>query len=542
MRFSDNHDERRAIARFGEPAALAASVLVFTLDGVPMIYNGMEVGDTTESGAPALFEKLPIFWPIAERRPEFRRFYKQLMEWRRETKALRRGTLEWVKNSDESRVVSFVRRAGNEEVLVAINFSSVPFSGTVGSTPIRLDPWQYSINLQGGAYADAHWLTAAKNGFGTSATLESKVWFTLANGVMSEVFYPTVDLPNVQLLQLVVQTDRNVETEFSDTQHRLELPSPGSLTFQQVNTARHGQYKITKTYVTDPQRHTVLIDLQFESRMPVGVAVVYDPSLNNSGKYDVGSTVGDALVAEEGNIASALVSNCGLDKQSNVNNGNLTQFVMLKHLDATQSVKLNCTIALGFGENVASAANAARASLAKGFAAIRSEYEAGWRQYVSGLPRVETQHQQQFNMAAMVLRGLEDKTFRGAVIASPSSPWGGGPNANEPTVSGYHAVWSRDLYHVATAFIALGDMPTANRLFDYLFRVQQKPDGSFPRNTWVDGRPTSDGGGVQLDQVALPLVLAYQLKRTDRQTWQKHLKPAADLIVRRGPKTDQDRW
>ncbi|HSK31493.1 MAG TPA: glycoside hydrolase family 15 protein, partial [Candidatus Limnocylindria bacterium] len=107
---------------------------------------------------------------------------------------------------------------------------------------------------------------------------------------------------------------------------------------------------------------------------------------------------------------------------------------------------------------------------------------------------------------------------------------------------GYHAVWSRDLYHVATAFIALGDMPTANRLFDYLFRVQQKPDGSFPRNTWVDGRPTSDGGGVQLDQVALPLVLAYQLKRTDRETWQKHLKPAADLIVQRGPKTDQDRW
>src|SRR6185295_2407096 len=68
MRFSDNHDERRAIARFGEAGALAASAFVFTLDGTPMLYNGMEVGDTTESGAPALFEKLPIFWAIAERR------------------------------------------------------------------------------------------------------------------------------------------------------------------------------------------------------------------------------------------------------------------------------------------------------------------------------------------------------------------------------------------------------------------------------------------------------------------------------------------
>jgi len=131
MRFSDNHDERRAIARFGEPAALAASALVFTLDGVPMLYNGMEVGDTTESGAPALFERLPIFWAIGERRPEFARFYKQIISLRRSDEALRRGSLEWLHNSDESRVVTYVRRTPHEEVVIAINLSSRPFSGTV---------------------------------------------------------------------------------------------------------------------------------------------------------------------------------------------------------------------------------------------------------------------------------------------------------------------------------------------------------------------------------------------------------------------------
>jgi glycosidase len=147
MRFSDNHDERRAIARFGEPAALAASAFVFTLDGVPMIYNGMEVGDTTESGAPALFEKLPIFWSIAERRKEFPQFYKHIMEERRASVALRRGTLEWVKNSDEARVVTFIRRAGNEKVLIAINFSNQPFSGWVesGNHKLALAPWAYRI-------------------------------------------------------------------------------------------------------------------------------------------------------------------------------------------------------------------------------------------------------------------------------------------------------------------------------------------------------------------------------------------------------------
>jgi cyclomaltodextrinase len=131
MRFSDNHDERRAIARFGEPGALAASVLMFTLDGVPMLYNGMEVGDTTESGAPALFEKLPIFWPIADRRPEFPRFYKQMSALRRASGALRRGSVEWLANSDETRVLTFMRRSKGEDVLVAINYSNRPFNGSV---------------------------------------------------------------------------------------------------------------------------------------------------------------------------------------------------------------------------------------------------------------------------------------------------------------------------------------------------------------------------------------------------------------------------
>ena len=131
MRFSDNHDERRAIARFGEKGALAAQTLAFTLDGVPMFYNGMEAGDSTESGAPALFEKLPVFWQFQERRPDFPRFYKSMIALRKNSVALRRGDLTWLKNSDESRVLTFSRKSGNEEILVAINMTSAPFFGSV---------------------------------------------------------------------------------------------------------------------------------------------------------------------------------------------------------------------------------------------------------------------------------------------------------------------------------------------------------------------------------------------------------------------------
>jgi glucoamylase len=396
----------------------------------------------------------------------------------------------------------------------------------------------YTVIAQG---ADAHWPTAAKNGFGTSTTLASKVWFTLADGVMTEVFFPTLDVPNVQMLQLQVVTGGKVESETGDTVHRLELPNPHSLTFRQVNSAKSGQYTITKTYITDPRRSTVLIDLEFNSRTPAQLSVYYDPSLNNSGMHDSAWTENDALVAVDGNKASALIPSCGFAEATNGYrgsservsraNGNVVQTCVLK--------RNQCTLALGFGSTVAQAVSTARASLARGFQATRVEYEASWAGYVSRLPHI-AKHQRQFDMAAMVLKGLEDKTFRGAVIASPSTPWGGGPNANEAAISGYHAVWSRDLYHVATAFVALGDRATASRLLDYLFRVQQKPDGSFPQNSWVDGRPI--GNGLQMDQVALPLVLAYQLGRNDRPTWLRHIKPAADFIVRHGPRTDQDRW
>ena len=131
MHFSDNHDERRAIARFGERGALAASAMVLTMSGVPMLYNGMEVGDTAESGAPALFEKLPIFWSVAERRPEFPRFYRQMIALRRAHAAFSQGEMEWLPNSDDSRVVTYLRRAAGEEVLIAINLSNRPFTGFV---------------------------------------------------------------------------------------------------------------------------------------------------------------------------------------------------------------------------------------------------------------------------------------------------------------------------------------------------------------------------------------------------------------------------
>jgi cyclomaltodextrinase len=131
MRISDDHDEERAIVRFGKGGALAASALMFTLDGVPLLYEGMEAGDTAESGAPALFEKLPVFWQMAERRPEFPRFYAAMIALRHGHPALEQGETEWLRNSDDARVVTYLRKGRGEEFLIAVNFSNRPFIGLV---------------------------------------------------------------------------------------------------------------------------------------------------------------------------------------------------------------------------------------------------------------------------------------------------------------------------------------------------------------------------------------------------------------------------
>ena len=131
MLVSDDHDTRRAIVRYGAQAALAASALVFTLPGAPMLYNGMEVADATPSAGPALFEKEPIFWQAGLIEPAFPAFYKVVIPLRENSPALRHGELVWLHNSDEDHVVTYIRRSQEETVLVAVNLSNLPFAGMI---------------------------------------------------------------------------------------------------------------------------------------------------------------------------------------------------------------------------------------------------------------------------------------------------------------------------------------------------------------------------------------------------------------------------
>jgi cyclomaltodextrinase len=145
LNMTDNHDQARAVARFGVRGALAASVLMFTLDGVPMLYNGMEVGDATDSGDPSLFERAPILWQPKDR-PPLRRIYRELIKLRKTHPALRSGSVAWQTNSDPTNLITFIRRDDQDEFLIVINLSNRPLSAKVNLA----NPAQFNLVKIGG--------------------------------------------------------------------------------------------------------------------------------------------------------------------------------------------------------------------------------------------------------------------------------------------------------------------------------------------------------------------------------------------------------
>jgi glucoamylase len=400
------------------------------------------------------------------------------------------------------------------------------------------------------------WTSAAKDAVGTSTSTESRVWFTLQGGILTEVYYPRLDNANVRTLEFAVSDRKTVWVESSDLRHSIERLSSDALLYKQTSRDANGSFELTKTYATDPHRDTLLIDVTFKGGPEYSLYLLYNPALENSGDGNTAQIENGTLIAKKSATATALLSSGKFSQASagfaGVSDGytdlRLHRDLQWKYIHAENgnvvlAAKVegpHFTLSLGFGVSSAAAVANARASLQQGFPSVSREYAKGWLDYSATLHRVNPRYESEFELAAMVLKAHEDKTFRGAMIASMSIPWGFAVKSNAAAVGGYHLVWGRDLYEVATALLAAGDRDAAERALTYLFSVQQQNDGSFPQNSWLDGKPYWTH--LQMDEVAYPIILASQLNRTDADTWKRHVKPAAEFIVTRGPVTEQERW
>ncbi|SFR69415.1 glycoside hydrolase family 15 protein [Halogeometricum limi] len=390
--------------------------------------------------------------------------------------------------------------------------------------------------------------------------------------------------------------------DHADTiERRAVMAEDDSLVFKHIITeqgdGRGHEWTLTIEYVTDSEHDALLTDVSFEAsdENEYELYAVADTALVNTGATDRGLRLGqmgsyhlvarDAgaydqagdtrplLIDEHGDEYSvaiamtaagrfewATVGVAGSDHLAGLfGNGELptaqervdNENVVLVGRIGT-GTRLNETLALGFAENAdtAAALGEAAGALTRGYERVRAGYSKSWADFLADkeLPVSVADDDtlaNQYRACLMSLRAVEDKTFLGAGIASPSVPWGEAVTSEESKGYGYNFVWSRDLYQVFTVFEAVGDVETAIHALQYIYEYQQDERGFIPQNTYLNGR--TRWGGEQMDNISFPAVMAYMLSERgvtfdDVEYDYVNVKRSADYVARNGPPTAQERW
>ena len=442
---------------------------------------------------------------------------------------------------------------------------------------------------------------ARKDCVGTAAGRGSKVWYTVAGGVLSDVYEPTIDNTDVSTLQYVV-TDGSTFTDLQtrDMTYTVAADRSGMACTVTSTDAKHG-FRLVTTYITDPARDTVLMRTKLEGNTKnLHLYARLDAHVNgnggggtqnagaNSGVVDTSTSTQIPVVFSTNTVTNAVNRNYAVPTYmamasspaseaasvgyAGTASDGLTQLDASHaltsytdapdgHIVATEALtpdrKGQLTLALGFGRTQAGAISTASSSEGSPFGQIEQQYKAGWAAYDAGLrsppahlPGLNnSQIKDHYYLSANVLKASEDKTFPGAIVASLASPWGqsvpAGVTANgQPSYFGsYREVFSRDLYEAFTGLLADGDVQTARAATLFLFDQQQLANGSMPRNSLLNGQAAPDTGGTQLDETAYPILMAYEAGlANDNDLYEHHIRPAADFLVANGPSFGVERW
>ncbi|MEO2266108.1 glycoside hydrolase family 15 protein [Pseudoalteromonas sp. YIC-656] len=472
--------------------------------------------------------------------------------------------------------------------------------GAPGDTPF----WAYSgktgIGTSYEAYSNGEYSDNSATG------TVSKVWFSLAKGMITETMFGLIHQAQIRDMQFIVTGEDFVVAEQQGLNNTVEYLStdengrPLSLAYRVTSEDPQGRFRIIKDIFTDPDAQTLMVRARFEASKPGLTAhVQINPYVNNDGLNDSAKVAGNALIASSAGthflslqsaqaLAEPSVGFFGKsDRLTQLNSGTaMTSYATTG--EQTGNVTMSATLGeikedtqfdlvLSYGSTEQAALAEGQKTLARGYDEVLAHFNGdgahiGWQDYLQSLSVAQlyaatADGGKLLNTSALVLKAQEDKTYAGALIASLSNPWGDTVKA-EQGHTGYKAVWVRDFYQVAMAFLAMGDNDTAKAAFNYLPKVQVRKStpgnqgdiGWFLQKTHVDGE--LEWVGVQLDQTAMPIMLAWKLYQADVLSKEElvkwygdMLKPAADFLVDGGlakilwndtqitpPYTQQERW
>lgn len=280
-----------------------------------------------------------------------------------------------------------------------------------GKTGIGTSYEQYT----NGVYSDA----------GNSGTI-SKVWFSIAQGVLTETMYGLIHQAQLKELQFFIQGKDFFDEEKQDTASTTSYLKtdaqgrPQSLAYKIVNRDKDEKYEIEKHIFTDPDSQSLMMRVIVRALTDdITPYAFVNPAVANTGSNDsvvyrnnnwtvtdgdnsmtlktsapvTHSTVGFEGVSDgitelkkSGTLGKTYAST-GTDK------GNAAFTLQLPSLKQGETAQWD--FVLGFGNNSAASIAAADKTLTRGYEQVLAHYNGdgdaiGWQDFLQSLPALET--------------------------------------------------------------------------------------------------------------------------------------------------------
>ena len=411
-------------------------------------------------------------------------------------------------------------------------------------------------------YSHPTWACARKDMVGASLG-SSRLWFTIAEGIVTEVYYPRIDIPQIKDLGFIVADDKGFWVELRRLgDYVVTLPRPGVPAVEIVHT--HPRFSFRLRVCPSQRRDVLLLQIELTGDSGLRPYALLSPRLGGDTESD-GAWAGTyngrkVLWAEQGPFGLALsaADAAGADAWGRCSAGSLEASDgwqdfhqngrMTWEYDSAGPAPValmgelpqKATLALGLATSKESAATLAVSDLMDDFEAAWTAQCVAWEAWLAKneRPAIREDIDCALALSATVLKVHQDRTYCGAAVASLSVPWG----SSSQSRGGYHLVWPRDLVETAGALVAMQAYDEARDVLRYLISTQQA-DGHWYQNQWLGG--AAFWQGVQLDEAAFPVLLAAILRERDALDdipATDAIARAVGFIAREGPATGQDRW
>jgi glucoamylase len=169
------------------------------------------------------------------------------------------------------------------------------------------------------------WTSSKKDAVSTAYAASSRVWFTVSHGTLNEVYFPTIDRPQVRDMELLFTDEETFfHEEKRDFEYDFHYSDPEAPIVRVSASELEGRYTVTKEFIADPHHPVVLMNVKITGDEAVLARlkcyVLLAPHLDGGGAGNSARSLllsgQRTLLAWKHNTSLALGVDCGFTRSS----------------------------------------------------------------------------------------------------------------------------------------------------------------------------------------------------------------------------------